>query len=840
MTLPAVFVYHTDHDDPGGAVCGDESSPAVSPSPSPFTERCSGAATGGEPRGVTHLAQRSQPAAVALSPDQRTAPSPSTGRSPGAATGGGPRGVTHLAQRSRSVSAPSQKQIHPNDFGHLISRKLGTSGFPTKLETSSIRAGLGTRWKPENKNAFPQSCHKYKGGVRNRRITPDHLTAFPWLAISHHEEHWGAWCANCVLMGGTQAGGQSGASNQQLGRLVTRPLRDFSDLTGRTGVLSLHNNTDYHRRNTAAAAEFLLRQENNQDVESIVISASKREVERNRAALASIIDTLKFAAMQNIALRGHRDDGRIDPSGKFPDQNDGNFRMLLRLRIQSGDQELQDHLRCAAGSALYTSKTIQNELLQDILQLITEDVSKKVAASPLWAILADETTDRAQREQLAVVVRYLDRVNGKYVVREDPITLIDVFNQLGAVDADEEVQLSGANISKVLLEVISRCRLDTGHLIAQCYDGAAAMASAKVGVAKRLQEVAPLAHYYHCAMHGLNLSTSTINNVATVRNALGTMETVIVFVTDSAKRTIVLRQAQKKTGVEQQRLIKLCQTRFVERHTSVQRFCEQLPAIVDALQMMTTWSDSKTSSKASTLLAAMSASEFFVGMVIAKALAGLLRPVSLKLQEEEVDLMQTLQLTRATIDALTGLRNDEKAFDRLMLEAQSMANELNVVLAKPRVASRSTCRANAGADENVSASEHYRLNVMLPAVDAVRCDMESRFGTDKSAEDAPGKATRAPHGSHHPQAYALSYILPKRVAGATWEDVRPGWELFQPVLPTRDESLARAEFLVWAAMWSRTKETTPVTAAATLDHCSQASFPTMHRLLQVRPNLHVI
>ena len=47
---------------------------------------------------------------------------------------------------------------------------------------------------------------------------------------------------------------------------------------------------------------------------------------------------------------------------------------------------------------------------------------------------------------MAVVVRYMDSVDGKHVVREDAITLVEVFSQLGAVDTEGEVRLSGENL----------------------------------------------------------------------------------------------------------------------------------------------------------------------------------------------------------------------------------------------------------------------------------------------------------------------------------------------------------------------------------------------------------
>ena len=164
-----------------------------------------------------------------------------------------------------------------------------------------------------------------------------------------------------------------------------------------------------------------------------------------------------------------------------------------------------------------------------------------------------------------------------------------------------------------------------------------------------------------------------------------------------------------------------------------------------------------------------------------------------------------------------------------------MADELNVTVSKPRTTARSKFRTNAGEDGDDSVTNYYRINVMLPAVDAVLQDMELRFGSDKPPRDTSGRASRASHGSHHPQAFALSHLLPRSATSATWEDVLPAWELFQPVLPDRDESLAKAEFSVWAAMWRRTSESFPATAAAALDHCSPTSFPTIHRLLQVRP-----
>ena len=737
-------------------------------------------------------------------------------------------GITAAAE-NRRPSRPVEFSVHPDDFGNVV--KLKQEG--KQLQAAVITTALRQRWKPATKADFPTSEHMRAGKLRILRANDSHLSTFSWLAISQHADNWGAWCAPCALFATSEAGGRAGAANQRLGNLVVRPLRNFSDLTGSDGALNRHSRHDYHRSALVAAADFL-RTSENQDlsVSQVLASANRREVERTRAALASVVDTIKFAALQNIPLRGHRDDGRIDPTGQYPDNNDGNFRMLLRFRLQSGDKALEEHLKSASSAALYTSKTVQNELLSDLLRLLQDAVSAKVRASPLWALIVDETTDRARREQLVVAVRYLDKKEGKHAICEDPIAMVDVFEELNAANDEKEVKLSGENLAKVILNALDRLRLDKKHLIAQCYDGASAMSSLKVGVAAHVQKVAPVAHYVHCAMHGLNLAASRMGSVRAVKNAQGTMETVIVFVTDSAKRAVVLKQAQKRTGQSQQRLIKLCETRFVERYTSVNRFCEQFAAIVDALRLMSDWTDAVTSAKADMLLRAMAASDFLVAIAVMKSLSSLLRPVSARLQKQGADLVEALDLARATISALSDLRCDS-AFESVFAEAQKMAGELDTAIEKPRIsAHRSTFRANAGEDLDVAG--HYRVNVFLPAIDAVQQDLEDRFGSDRPLGGTAGQAgVKAQRQAYRREVFSLSGILPRQVTKQKWEDVRPGWLRYRPVLPESPEDDAKAEFLVWSALWRRSQGTLPDSAVAALDHCDLITFPTMHRLLQV-------
>ena len=73
---------------------------------------------------------------------------------------------------------------------------------------------------------------------------------------------------------------------------------------------------------------------------------------------------------------------------------------------------------------------MQNELLSDITLLIKKSLSDNINSSFVWTVLADETTDASNREQMVIVARYVQFVNGNYSIKENPMCLLDLFQEL--------------------------------------------------------------------------------------------------------------------------------------------------------------------------------------------------------------------------------------------------------------------------------------------------------------------------------------------------------------------------------------------------------------------------
>ena len=102
-------------------------------------------------------------------------------------------------------------------------------------------------------------------------------------------------------------------------------------------------------------------------------SIASQRIQQNHVILKPIIDTVIVCGQQGIPLRSHRDD--YTSVSSHPDQNDGNFLELLNFCVRAGDLALKQNLVIAAQNAIYTSKIIQNELINLCGRRIQQSIS---------------------------------------------------------------------------------------------------------------------------------------------------------------------------------------------------------------------------------------------------------------------------------------------------------------------------------------------------------------------------------------------------------------------------------------------------------------------------------
>ena len=122
--------------------------------------------------------------------------------------------------------------------------------------------------------------------------------------------------------------------------------------------------------------------------------------------------------------------------------NPGDFLSLLKLAVVRDCPVLKEHFSSCSKNTTYSSKTIQNELVDICAKQVVGKCIAEINDSSMFSIVADATVDISNVEQMPIVIRYVDMSNNKNV--KD--------HSLCMVECKEGV--SGDNISRTVLSTL--------------------------------------------------------------------------------------------------------------------------------------------------------------------------------------------------------------------------------------------------------------------------------------------------------------------------------------------------------------------------------------------------
>ena len=136
-------------------------------------------------------------------------------------------------------------------------------------------------------------------------------------------------------------------------------------------------------------------------------------MENNQKVIEPLFKIVLLCGRQGLGLRGHRDDRIAWIEDDDGHSNEGNFVELVRFRAAT-DPVLADHLAKSPRNARYTPKTIQNDLVEVIGGSIRSDILAEVKQAKYFSVIADEVTDRSNKEELSLALRFVfdDKVKG--------------------------------------------------------------------------------------------------------------------------------------------------------------------------------------------------------------------------------------------------------------------------------------------------------------------------------------------------------------------------------------------------------------------------------------------
>lgn len=333
-----------------------------------------------------------------------------------------------------------------------------------------------------------------------------------WLCGSYFKNS--LFCWPCLLL----------SSNRQ----SVWVSRGYCDLKNLSAAVKKHESSKDHMSNFLSLKNFIKNKSTIVDAlaehSSFSLRLYNEDVRKNRKLLGYLLDVCVLLGKQELAFRGHDE--------KPNSLNQGNFKEVFYLIINN-DDEIKDHIKKNEGLFTGLSKSIQNDLIESIAQVMTDEISNEINNALFFSIQADDTTDIVEKSQCALSIRYVNK-NGIITERF-----------LGFYDVSED--RTARALYNLISNILSKFKDYSSKLVGQCYDGASVMAGEISGLQKLIKDDAPNAMFTHCFAHRLNLVLQHGSKcISRCRIFFATLTSIPSYFHQSAKRTFILNHVMGK------------------------------------------------------------------------------------------------------------------------------------------------------------------------------------------------------------------------------------------------------------------------------------------------------
>ncbi|KAF7230313.1 tenascin-R-like, partial [Nothobranchius furzeri] len=377
--------------------------------------------------------------------------------------------------------------------------------------------------------SFPKT---FQGGAR-RSFHSDWYKSHPWLEYSQLNNS--AYCFACRHFSLPDAPRTVFTSLEGYQNWKKAKMKD-------SGFCS-HARSESHVNAMFAWTENKKTMDKNASLFAIMDEENKKQLTENQYYIKTLAEILVLTATENVAQRSHRETSDSEKKGIFLSMLDllSNHNPVIKKRLEQ-----------QAKNAKYTSKTIQNEILECLAGMVKKEIIQEVKKSKQFSVIVDETRDVQKKEQISFVLRYY--YSG--VVHES------------FLEFEVAEQMDAAALSDKIINFLEKHGLEyKDNLVGQGYDGAAVMRGAHAGVQAKIKEVAKHAFYVHCSAHCLNLViVDAVKSVADAGNFFSLLERMYTFISGSYVHNRWLEVQREMFDGAPRELQQLSDTRWACRH----------------------------------------------------------------------------------------------------------------------------------------------------------------------------------------------------------------------------------------------------------------------------------
>ncbi|XP_044354273.1 zinc finger MYM-type protein 1-like [Triticum aestivum] len=358
------------------------------------------------------------------------------------------------------------------------------------------------------------------------------------------------------------------------------------------------------------------------------------------ARLKWSLECIKFILHQGLAFRGH-DEGKDS-------KNKGNFRELLQW-LAGNFEEIN---KVVLGNAQQNCQMIDHKIQKQLIGSCAHETTKFVIeelGDECFAILADESSDAYQQEQLALCLRFVNKIG-------EPVERF-----LGLAQVADTTSLT---LKEAIQTLLMKYQLPISKVRGQGYDGASNMKGHVNGLKKLIMEDSPSAYYVHCFAHQLQLTLVAVakenidckwffGHLAYLLNVLGM----------SCKKICMLRVAQAEYMIEALKLGEIeagqglnqemglawpGDARWGSHYETVMHVMSLYPSIRKVLFRLGRESNSVEALGAQTMLEVFKSFEFVFMLHLMNEIFGYTSDLSNALQKRDQDIVNAVDLLEFT------------------------------------------------------------------------------------------------------------------------------------------------------------------------------------------------
>ncbi|XP_021726139.1 zinc finger MYM-type protein 1-like [Chenopodium quinoa] len=577
-------------------------------------------------------AGKSQKSSTCSSPSSRDPPieehvSPNDDEVPIAAT------IPPPENTNTTVDSDDTRIYDVDLLPHDPGKRIPVMEYPPN-DRDAVRRGYITkkRCDPRTHN-FPQ---RKVGGMRRFNVT--WFDKYEWLEYSVEKD--AAFCFVCYLF--TDKVDYSLVVNDSF---IKGGFRGWNK-TGRFdvhvgGIGSFHNQ---------ANEKYSMFINPKTSVAESLCTYSKEAKLQYKSRLTYSLKCIRFLLNQGLACRGHNESEES--------WNRGNFLALLTWFSENNSEVAKVVLGNAPGNNRMTSPLIQKELInccaKETTRLLIDDIG-----DDYFGILADESSDVSQKEQMALCLRY---VNNKGKINE---------RFLGIVHVKDTTALS---LKSAIESLLMEYSLSLSRVRGQGYDGASNMRGEINGLKTLIMNETKQAYYIHCFAHQLQLTLVAVakdnddciwlfDQLAILLNIIGVSckrrEMIREIQSQHILQALELGEIESGQGLNQEHgLGRPGDTRWGSHYKTVSNVTALYATIVKVLEKIGSnkiYKDDRV--KAITVMSTFESFEFVFMIHLMSEIFGITDKLCQALQKGDQDIVNAMTYVKLTKEGLQQMRD---------------------------------------------------------------------------------------------------------------------------------------------------------------------------------------